>query len=80
MDRNERDEREADLFAMELLMPLELLQKSLWELRSAGGVQVITPTLLDRLSEEYQVEPMIMQRRLEYLANQGDISVRMGYW
>jgi Zn-dependent peptidase ImmA (M78 family) len=60
----DNDEKEANLFAAELLMPEEFLHRDLAEL---GGIDLADETELKKLAVRYQVSPQALAFRLAYL-------------
>lgn len=60
----ELEEKEANLFAAELLMPKQLLDR---ELESIDGVDLLDEKELQALAEEYAVSTQAMTFRLSYL-------------
>jgi Zn-dependent peptidase ImmA (M78 family) len=57
------DEREANLFAAELLMPKKYLEKDI----SSGGFSLLDEEALDQLAEKYLVSTQALTFRLSYL-------------
>ena len=59
------DEREANLFAAELLMPAELLRE---ELESVGDIELLgSSEFLEKLAKKYKVSVQALTFRLAYL-------------
>jgi Zn-dependent peptidase ImmA (M78 family) len=59
------DEREANLFAAELLMPAELLRE---ELESVGDIELLGGSeFLEKLATKYKVSVQALTFRLAYL-------------
>lgn len=61
MKANEEEEREANQFAMALLMPENLIRK---ELKRLGGIDLADPRATKELARKFQVSETLLAIRL----------------